>query len=94
MKYGQKTPQIYNKCMAAAKQNPIFSKNRRYVKAVCRQKDFEGNARGMKAHIGMCNKDKNPENCKKRMLKNIAGFMVMAKKYAEKANKLKSKLNK
>lgn len=92
LKYGQKTSQNYNACMTKAKNEKWFSKNRSLAVAICKQQDYLGNAAGLKKHIGLCDKGKTPETCRKQVTTMAAGMMQKAKKQDAKIAKLKAKM--
>jgi len=92
--YGLDASKKYNACMAKAKKEKWFSKNRSLAVALCKQQDYAYNAQQLMKNIGMCKKAKDPEKCKKHVKQMAFVNKSEADKYGAKVNKLKSKMNK
>ena len=92
MKRARKASDRYNICMAKAKQNKMFTKNRSYTVAECKYQDHAYLSQQIKRFSAMCSKAKNPDKCKKQVQDIINMNMKEAAKWKAKANALKQKL--
>jgi len=80
----------FNQCLKKLSQHPIFSKKRKLLKAICKQKQDFYEIQQLKSRIGMCNKSTNPEKCRiwvKHLIQNLLKSSNINQKTIDKLKK-------